>query len=161
MNDIVVDTNVLVQTNNTNTHYNRSATETLHRIQQSDLKICVDDVFNIDESKNTSVIGHEYIKHVRAGTLAYAFLLERIKTGKIVQIYKKDFGRIKRKLSRKIINREMTNTYDIAFVITAYGSSDKILVSNDYADFNEVMRNYILKKFSVSILDSDEYVSSN
>jgi hypothetical protein len=161
MNDIVVDTNVLVHTNNANTHYNGSAIKTLYRIKQFDMYICVDDVFNIDESKNTSIIGHEYIKHIRTGTFAYAFLLERILTGKISQIRKKDFSNVKRKLNRKIINKEMTNTHDIAFVIVAYGSNNKILVSNDYDDFNELIREYILNEFSVSILDSDEYMLSN
>jgi predicted nucleic acid-binding protein len=161
MNDIVVDTNVLVHTNNTNTHYNVSAIKTLRHIKQFDMYICVDDVFNIDESKNTSIIVHEYIKHIRIGTFAYTFLLERILTRKISQIRKKDFSCIKRKLNRKIIDKKMTNTHDIAFVIAAYGSNTKILVSNDYADFNELIREYVFNEFSVSILDSDEYMLSN
>lgn len=161
MNDIVVDTNVLVHTNNTNTHYNKSAIETLKYIQRYNIQICVDDVFDIDESKNTSVIGHEYIKHIRSGTFAYAFLLERIFARKIVQIRKKEFGGVKRKLNRKVINKEMTNTHDITFVIVTYGSSSKLLISNDYDDFNEVIRKYVLNEFSVSILDSDEYMLSN
>jgi hypothetical protein len=161
MNDIVVDTNVLVHTNNMNTHYYKSSVETLMHIKRSNIKICVDDVFNIDESKNTTVIGHEYIKHIRNGTFAYAFLLEKIHSGNIVQIRKKEFGNVKRKLNRKVMNREMTNKYDIAFVIVAYGSNNKTLVSNDCDDFNEAIREYVLNEFSVSILDSDEYMLSN
>jgi hypothetical protein len=67
MNDIVIDTNVLVHTNNKNNRFNKSALKSLEIIQNHDLSICVDDVFNRDESQNTSIIGHEYIKHVRQG----------------------------------------------------------------------------------------------
>jgi hypothetical protein len=158
MIDIVIDTNVLVHTNNKNNHFNKSAVETLTIIHDLDLSICVDDVFNIDESKNTSIIGHEYIKHVRQGTLAYAFLLDRILKRKIVQIVKKDYKEVKQKLNRKIMHREMNKPHDIAFVIAAYGSNDKLLISNDCDDFTDNIRRYVADSFSVSIHDSAEYV---
>jgi hypothetical protein len=161
MNDIVIDTNVLVHTGNVNNHYNKSAIKTMETVRRLDLYLCVDDVFNIDETKNTSVIGLEYIKHIRNLTPAYLFLLERITKLKIKQIRKKDFPGVKRKLNKKIINHQMKNTYDIAFVIVACGSASKTLISNDYDDFSENMRIYINNDFHVSILDSDEYALTN
>jgi hypothetical protein len=161
MSDIVIDTNVLVHTNNENNHFNKSAVSTLTIVRNRELSICVDDVFNIDESKNTSIIGHEYIKHIRQGTLAYAFLLDRILKRKIVQIVKKDYNKVKQKLNRKIIHGDMNKPHDIAFVIVAYGSNDKLLISNDYGDFTDDIRQYVADSFSVSILDSDEYVLTN
>jgi hypothetical protein len=158
MNDIVIDTNVFVHTNNPGNHFYRSAGATLEKIRGFDLCICVDDVFSLEDSKNTSVIGHEYIKHIRTGTLAYAFLLERLMKNKIVQVFKKDYNEIKRKLNRKIIAKEMSNPHDIVFIIVAFGSNNKLLVSNDYNDFNDKIRKYISDTFLVSILDSDEYV---
>jgi predicted nucleic acid-binding protein len=157
MNDIVIDTNVLVHTNNKNNHFNKYALKSLEIIQNRDLSICVDDVFNIDESQNTSTIGHEYIKHIRQGTPAYVFLLDRILKGKIVQIIKKNYKEVKQKLNKKIMQGEMKKPHDIAFVLVACGSNDKLLVSNDYDDFSNDIRKYIADSFSVSIYDSDEY----
>jgi hypothetical protein len=53
----------------------------------------------------------------------------------------------------------MKEPHDIAFVIVACGSNDKQLISNDYDDFSNDIRQYITDSFSVSILDSAEYVS--
>jgi hypothetical protein len=158
MNDIVIDTNVLAHTNNKNNHFNRSSIGALEIIKKQDLFICFDDVFNVDESKNTSVIGHEYIKHIRVGTFAYAFLLDRITKGRVVQINKKDFLSVKRDLNKKIISKEMEKPHDIVFIMVACGSNNKLLVSNDCNDFTKGIREYVYKKFFVSIIDSDEYV---
>jgi len=161
MNDIVIDTNVLLHSHNKKNNYYKSANETLELIRQSDLYLCVDDIFSIDEvAKNTSIIGHEYIKHIRNGTVAYAFLLDRLYKGKIRQIIKDHFKMVKLDLSRMIKKGEMRNPYDIAFVITAYGSQDKLLISNDNDDFNSKNRKYIQKRFQVTILDSDEYTTN-
>ena len=157
MNDVVIDTNVLLHTSNKLTKYYQSAIETLKLVRQKDLYICVDDVFNTDESKNTSVIGHEYLTHIRHG-YAFYFLLDRIKNKKIKQIIKKNHANVKRELSKMIKNGEIKNRHDITFVIVAYGSQDKTLISNDHDDFNNENRKYISRKFQVSILDSDEYV---
>jgi predicted nucleic acid-binding protein len=161
MNDIVIDTNVLLHTNNEENNYWQSANETLNLILRRDIYICVDDVFNIDESKNTSVIGHEYLTHIRHGTYAYYFLMDRLINEKITQIFKKDHINIKRELSRMIKKGEIKNRHDITFVIVAYGSQDKTLISNDYDDFNKENRKYISRKFQVSVLDSDEYKTTD
>ena len=158
MNDIVIDTNVLLHTNNTKNNYWQSANETLKLVLQRNLFICVDDVFNINESKNTSVIGHEYFTHIRHGTYAYYFLLDRLNNKKIKPIIKKNHVNVKRELSKMIKKGEIKNRHDITFVIVAYGSQDKTLISNDHDDFNNENRKYISRKFQVSILDSDEYV---
>jgi hypothetical protein len=152
MNDIVIDTNVLLHTSNTENNYCKSANETLNLVLQKDLSLCVDDVFDVIEAKNTSVIGSEYHGKIVPGTFAYVFLLDRFIKGKIVQVFKKNYKNIKLDLIKKIKNR-----HDIAFVIVAHGSKDKMLVSNDYDDFTNENRKYISKKFQVSILDSDEY----
>jgi hypothetical protein len=158
MNDIVIDTNVLLHSENKEISYYQSANETLKLVLQRDLYICVDDVFSIDESRNTSVIGHEYFTHIRHGTYAYYFLLDRLNNNKIKPIIKKNHVNVKRELSKMIKKGEIKNRHDITFIIVAYGSEDKIFVSNDYEDFNKENRKYISKKFQVSIFDSGEYV---
>jgi hypothetical protein len=152
MNDIVIDTNVLLHTSNKGNQYYESANKTLVLVLQKDLSICVDDIFDVNEAKNTSVIGSEYHGKVIPGTFAYAFLLDRFIKGKYVQIIKKNYKNVKLDLIKKIKNR-----HDIAFVIAAYGSQDKILVSNDFEDFTSAIRKYVSKKFQISILDSEEY----
>jgi hypothetical protein len=92
--------------------------------------------------------------------MAYIFLLDRILKRKIVQIVKKDYSAVKQKLNKKIMRGEMNKPHDIAFVIAACGSGGKLLISNDYDDFTGDIRQYIGDSFSVSVLDSDEYVLS-
>jgi predicted nucleic acid-binding protein len=157
MNDIVIDTNVLLHTHNKENKYYQSANETLKLVLKRDLSLCLDDVFDIEESKNTSTIGSEYYEKIRSGTFAYFFLMDRFSKGKYVQIIKKNHKQVKQDLNKMIKKGEIKNHHDIAFVITAYGSQDKMLVSNDYDDFNNENRKYIQKRFQVSILDSDEY----
>jgi len=158
MADVTIDTNVLVHTGNKSTHFYSSAIKTLEIVKTRDLSICVDDVFSLDGAKNTSVIGHEYIQHVRQGTFAYMFLLDRLTKNKVVQITKKNYKNVKQAFNKKIMTGEMNKPHDIAYVITAYGSDNKLLISNDHDDFNDAIREYVLNKFSVTILDSDEYV---
>jgi predicted nucleic acid-binding protein len=93
MNDIVIDTNVLVHINNKNNHFHKSAVASLNIIQ-----------------------------------------------------------------NKKIIQGKMNKPHAIAFVIVACGSSNKLLLSNDCDDFTDDIRQYITASFSLSILDSDEYV---
>jgi predicted nucleic acid-binding protein len=157
MGDIVIDTNVLEHTFNPKNKYHQSANEALNLIKQKDIYICVDDVFDLDSSENTSIIGHEYIERIRADKDAYIFLLDRIINGKYKQIFKKDFKHVKQKLRKKNIK-----SHDIVFVMVACGSDDKTLVSNDYEDFSSDtkrdVRGYISKEFDVSIINSDEYI---
>jgi len=155
MNDIVLDTNVLLHTNNKNNEYYESANICLNLILERDLSLCFDDVFNPVESKNTSVIGSEYFGKIQNGTFAYVFLMDRLIKGKYVQVIKKNYNKAKIELNKIIKNR-----HDISFVITAFGSQGKLLISNDYTDFKQNTRKYISKKFQVSILDSDEYSTS-
>jgi predicted nucleic acid-binding protein len=161
MNDIVIDTNVLLHAENKAIHYCRSAFRTLELVLKADLCLCVDDVFSMDSFRNTSVIGHEYIQYIRTGTFAYAFLLDRLIKGKYKQIFKNEHKKIKLLLNKKVKNGEIHNRHDLAFVITAYGSQNKMLISNDYDDFNDRIREYILNSFLINILDSDEYVLLN
>jgi len=157
MNDIVIDTNVLLHTHNKKNKYYQSANDTLKLVLKRDLYLCIDDVFNVEEAKNTSTIGSEYYNKIRTGTFAYAFLMDRLLKGKYIQIIKKNYKQVKLDLNKMIKRGEIKNHHDIAFVITAYGSQDKLLVSNDYDDFNNENRKYIQKRFQVSILNSVEY----
>ncbi|MCL1928989.1 MAG: hypothetical protein FWG07_09410 [Treponema sp.] len=160
MNDIVIDTNVLLHSNNRNDVHYHSANETLKLVLHNDLFLCVDDIFDIDKTKNTSIIGHEYNTHVIPGTSAICFILDRVTKRKIRPIITKNYKNVKLKLSKMIKKGEVKNRHDVTFVIVAYGSQDKMLVSNDYDDFNKENRKYISNKFQVSILDSDEYAAS-
>ena len=160
MNDIVIDTNVLLHTNNKENKYYLSANETLKLVIQRDLSLCVDVFFSLTGS-NTSIIGTEYIQHIRTGTIAYAFLLDRLVKGKYVQVNIKKYKNVKLGLTKMIKKGEIKNRHDLAFVIVAYGSHDKMLVSNDYDDFNKENRKYISQTFQVSIIDSDEYAISS
>lgn len=154
ISDIVIDTNVFVHSDNPHIHFNNSAKETLQRVIDENIKICVDDIFDIRECENTSRIGSEYYRNLTPGTYGYTCLLQILIKQNIKQIIKKEFNREKRELGQLVSNRT-----DIVFVIVTIGSDCKTLVSNDYQDFNRNNRNIIKRRFDINIKDSDDFNS--
>lgn len=153
MTDIVIDTNVLVHTQNVSVCYNKSSIEILTELEKSPVKICVDDVFSLD-STNTSVIGSEYIKHIRYGTMAYGFVLSKLLKKQYTQIIKKDYSGIKKEFRKKVRNQ-----HDVTFLLVTYGSDEKCLITNDYNDFTDDIRDFLASGFGLILYDSSEFNS--
>lgn len=152
IDEVVVDTNVFVHANNTGVTFCASAREALCNIDQQGIIICLDDEFDIVESRNRSWIGSEYFKHIRIGTFGYAILLKIIMRGNIRQIFKDKYLRFKRQF-RQIVR----DNVDICFLLVALGCASHILVSNDFEDFQQPKRSKIRKQYGISIISSREF----
>ena len=149
--EVVIDTNVYVHSHNRSNAFHCTSLSVLTSLLSSNIHICVDDVFDVDSSKNTSIIGHEYIKHIRSGTYGYFVLITLIKERRIKQIQKSNYKNIKRDF-RKLIS----NSHDLALLVTTFASTDKYLISNDFNDFTCNIRHLFPKRFGIIIVSSDQ-----
>jgi len=114
-------------------------------------KLCVDEGFSLDSSKNTSILGNEYLTFIRAGMLAYALLLIAAQGGRIKKIEKKVITFNKHRVKKYIRDK-----VDRVFLSVAIASESKTFVSNDFIDFNYNKRGFLGKQFGVNVRCSDD-----
>jgi hypothetical protein len=147
MDDIVVDTNVFAHTQNPNNeHFSASVTFT-NSLLDSDVLLCVDKGFQLDESKNRSIICYEYLQHIVFGSPAYFVILKLAMDGRIMQL-----DRLTNRSTSRKINQLLANKHDRTFLNVACNSSDKTLVSHDYVDFSIAKRRTIKREIDVDVI---------
>lgn len=103
--------------------------------------------FRDPQSKNRSLICHEYIKHIVSGSPAYFVISKLAMDGRISQLDRRANTAIARR-----INQLLTNKYDRTFLNVAYNSTDKTLVSHDHMDFSTEKRRTIKKALDVDVV---------
>ena len=148
--DVVVDTNVFVHSDNPGVDEFESSLRFMNRLLESLVALCIDDGFNVDESKNRSLIGNEYFKHIK-GTLAKSVLAHLAQNQRI-----KVVGKSVEHSQRKLILQSVSNKRDRNFLFVALNSSSKHLVSHDFRDFNKSKRKFINKKVGVIFATASE-----
>ena len=149
--DIVLDTNIMVQANNPALPNNKSSVSFLKKIVPSTVQLCVDEGFDLVESKNRSQIGRKYVEHVRFGMLGYAVLATLAQNGRIKIISKT----VPSQISRQI--RQMVNDVsDHVFARITYNSDEKYLASHDMAAYPLDSRPNIERGIGITILLADE-----
>lgn len=153
-NDCVIDTNVFCHSNNSQNKYCESANIFLEAFKSSNLCLCVDDEYNSVEAQNTSWIASEYFEHNRWGSKGYTFLQEIFSCeNRIKQVSKSELKQIKR-----FVTRHVADKTDVIFICVAVGTTDKVLVSNDYTDMPERKRTDFHDKYSIRIISSTEAI---
>ena len=152
LNDVVVDTNVWVHSQNPSDKNFQEAVAFLKGLWESSTKLCVDRFFDITGSQNSSLIGHEYIEHVRPTGVGYTILSAMYASARVKSVPDKVPEDV-RKFVEKTIPR---NKHDRRFVVVAYNSDERRLVSHDNDDFGEDVRAGIGKRLGVSIQMSSE-----
>ena len=153
MDDLVIDTNVWVHAQNPAETRFDSSVDLLKLLLESEVTICVDVGYDLNESKNASAICCEYFKHISYGSIGLAIFVQLASSGKIKQLQK----RSKQNISRKI-NQLVANKVDRIFLNVAYNSEDKYLVSHDYRDFQIRKRKTIKKDLTISIVEAEHMV---
>src|SRR5713226_8398326 len=83
LEDIVVDTNVLVHAGDSTELYFDPAERFLTTLKNTQTLICVDEGFDINESKNSSYIWHDYLQHLRAGSVGLVLVTLLATTGRV------------------------------------------------------------------------------
>ena len=151
MEDVVIDTNVLLHAGNPNEMYHSSSKQFLIQLLGHTTKLCVDSGFSSDSAKNRSTIGGEYLANLTPGSLGFAVVVKLVQEMRVKQV--------KRRPGRgdcKKIDQMIRNKKDRTFLGVACNSSEKVLVSHDFEDFQTKKRRTIKKTLSVSIVEACE-----
>ena len=149
--DIVIDTNVLMHAGNPNEPRFGSANKILDLVQESITLLCIDRGFDINETKNRSIIGREYLDNLSFGSKGYAVIVYLLTRQRVVEKDKNPSTREKR-----IIRTNIRNARDRVFAGVTCNSESRVLVSHDYKDFPGQIRTYLKRKISMNILSSSE-----
>jgi hypothetical protein len=147
MQDVVVDTNVLMHASDPRERLCPAARQFAEKILGTDVKICVDEGFDTDPAKNRSLIGHEYLTHIRFGSFAYGFILKLAGQRRISPLSRHVDPRAK-----KLILQRLRKPVDRIFVSVTINSLEAILVSHDFEDFSAEKRVEFRRELDVHII---------
>lgn len=146
MIDLVLDTNILLHAANPIEARNADCVELLRLFWSNEIKICVDEGFSIEQSRNRSQIGSEYLARVIHGTLGYALILHLAQNQRISIASRKVA-----ETTNRVINRHVRSKNDRIFIKVAHNSSSKTLVSHDFNDIPQQSREQIKRSIEVHI----------
>ena len=114
--------------------------------------LCVDVGFTLSESSNASIIGHEYLRHLGAGSIGAALIATLAGAGRIKPLPK----RAQTPADAKSVDQLIRKKRDRAFLGVACNSARKLLVSHDFEDFQKPKRTSIKKILSVQVKTAKE-----
>ena len=106
--------------------------------------------FHQDPSKNQSLIGAEYIKHLRFGSVGYSVVAHLAAAQRLVPCPPAND-----QATRRAVNQRVRNRRDRTFLLVAIASDAMLLVSHDFVDFQVPKRTEIRKTFGVDIMEAD------
>ena len=151
LQDIVIDTNVLVDANNPAVTRFRDAVSLLVKLVAAGVstELRVDPGFSAEESQNRSRIISEYFDRMSPGSVGYSVLAQLFGSGRVKSVSTMPQYEIKRK-----INRIIRNKTDRIFLCVAICSDDQVLVTHDYVDFQSQKRNHIYDNFDVDVIEA-------
>lgn len=151
LSDIVVDANILVHANNFHEPRQSDAREFLLLLHKSESLLCVDEGFHIDEAKNRSIIGYEYLKHLSFGMLGFAVVAYLASSSRIKVVPRKVPEGVSKKIRMKV-----GNTHDRVYVRVAFNAEDRTLASHDYKDLPQGVRGELHRTINVRIMSARE-----
>lgn len=152
LSDIVVDTNVLVHASNEAHPYCQASLAFLSTLLAGTTAVCVDVGFSVDESKNTSLIGGEYMQHLVFGMPGYAVIQALASSERMKQVPRSVPDNVRRAVKRLVPRKSRDRT----FVHVAFNSTDHVLVSHDFDDFGDDVRKKLRRSVGVSIVIADD-----
>ena len=153
--DIVIDTNVLVHSQNPQEPRCALSRVFLERLRDSTSKLAVDEGFSLDRAQNNSFIGYEYIENLSFGSLAFSIVVKMASSKRIDFVPKRAPER-----EQRIINQHIRKKVDRVFVGVAYNSQEHMLVSHDFEDFQEAKRQYFRREINVNICEAGDVIGN-
>lgn len=153
--DIVLDTNVLVQAHNTEAPHYGSCCELIQEMTNCQTLLCVDNGFNLIEANNRSVIGREYLEHLRYGMTGFA-LIQHLANSLRVKFVS---ASVAQNAAQKI-NRHVTSGPDRVFLRVAFNSHERTLASHDFNDIPEAVRDQLRNEIGLTVLDAEGAVAA-
>jgi len=149
LNDLVIDTNVLVHAQNPSEQRFSASTRFLSALLDAPTVLCVDHGFACDEAQNRSHIGTEYLQNLRAGSFALQVVATLAGSGRVRQVER----RAPQATARQI-NQLLRNRFDRIFLSVAFNSTERILVSHDFQDFQLPKRQTIRQTLNVRVIEA-------
>lgn len=130
--DITIDTNVLIHAQNPQEDCFEASNYLLEELLKTKTKICIDEGFDPNTGQNKSIIGFEYISHIRPGSKSYSFLFKLFQNKRISELQK--FPELsKKKIIKRLIPKEEQT--DRIFLGVACNSQECILTTHDKPHF--------------------------
>ena len=147
--DLTVDTNVFLHSCNPIETRFGDAVHFLSLLVASTTTLAIDDGFNVDPAKNTSLIGGEYLQKFVPGSLAHAVVTTLALNARIAITPTKLSAGVNKKLNQMVANRR-----DRTFVKVCANSQGKALVTHDFQDFSNKKRRDLGVIFSIAIMEA-------
>lgn len=149
--DLVVDTNVLVHSQNPRETRFADAVRLLQLVLACDAVLCLDEGFDTEPSRNRSMIAGEYLQNLQFGSVALAFVTQMAQTLRIKQLPRRPSLAQSRR-----INQLLRNRTDRTFLSVAINSTHRVLVSHDFVDFQPAKRRTIRRELEVAVIEASE-----
>jgi len=149
LHDVVVDTNVLLHADDPRQSHQADAQLVLTRLLKGDASLCVDEGFDLDESRNSSLIGAEYLSHLTATHTATPVIAHLMASGRVTFLPKKTSRAVK-----QCVDQCVKKPRDRTFLLIAHNSDDQVLCSHDFEDMQPRKRKHLLAAIDVRILES-------
>lgn len=155
LNDIVVDTNVLVHASNQAVPFHAAALLLVSALSDGSTFLCVDEGFHAVEALNRSLIGGEYNEHLVTGMIGYAVVASLAATGRVKQVPRTVPAATAKKVRRLVPRKPRDRT----FVHVAIRSKEHVLVSHDLDDFSAEVRRALRQEVGAEVLIAEEATS--
>ncbi len=147
LRDLVVDTNIFVHASDPEEPLSEESILFLESLQESTAFLCVDPGFHEEPARNRSLIGHEYLKHLKNGMLGYAVVVRLASSERMKPVSRAVGGGDAKKILKLVPN----NVRDRTFLRVALNSDDKTLSSHDLTDFPTNIRSAIRRTLNVHV----------
>jgi predicted nucleic acid-binding protein len=151
--DIVVDTNVWMHAQMPGQKRMGRSVALCRALLEGQCLLRVDDGFQLDEARNTSMIGSEYHAHLRfdrnPGKIAVETIAALLRTRRV-----RSTPIALERSSKKLLDQLIHDSIDRRFVRVAANSSEHILVTHDWEDFTAGKRKQLTKKTGVKFVDA-------
>lgn len=151
LNDIVVDTNVMVHAQTPGEARYVDSLTFLGTLLKTATVLCVDNGFSVDPAQNRSLIAAEYIDKLRFGSFAMNALIKMAGQRRV-----KEVPRLSNRATVRWIVQHVRKPRDRTFLNVAHNSDEGVLVSHDFQDFQQAKRKSIRKKIGVRVLVAEE-----
>ena len=149
LTDLVIDTNVLMHADNPQEPRYADAAQLVVAVAGANVRLAVDEGFHIDEAKNGSIIGHEYLEHLIPLSVGFQLVAQLVGSGRVAILPR----RVPPATGRRI-NQLLRNRHDRTFLKVAVNSEEHVLCSHDYTDFSNAKRATIARNVSVLVCDA-------
>jgi hypothetical protein len=150
--DIGLDTNVLMHADDPREPRMQMSRDLLTALQSQTCTthLCVDEGFDLDEAKNRSQIGSEYLEHLDFGMLGRAVVADLASSPRVKQVSRGVPANVSKK-----IHMQVSKGPDRTYIRVAFNSDDKTLACHDFGDVPATVRTRLHKAIGVHILEAE------